>query len=125
MNCWEVLRDLPKFAATAHVFVTVSSSEESAEATDSEKCKADAPKVSRAIFARTGVRRKAKEDAPVQTTRAKKFKRAEEAVRLQKQHVQELNKRNKIILFMNRPEVLTRRWLVIIFCCVSHRCCRC
>ena len=39
----------------------------------------------------------------MQNIRAKKLKLAEHAVRLQEQHVEELNRRNEILLFSNGP----------------------
>lgn len=105
LKCWELVRDLPKFrAGTAGTPVNETGSEEGTGGGLNDRNSASnvTGKPSEDC-ARPDGRRKAKEELAVQNIRAKKLKLAEHAVRLQEQHVEELNRRNEILLFSNGP----------------------
>lgn len=101
LACWEIIRDLPKFLATFCESSPLSSAVESNKTVGGEECE-DGPRAA-SKAARPVRRRNAKEEAAVQSIRAKRLKLAEEAVRLQERHVLELKKRAEILLFMNGP----------------------
>lgn len=96
-KCWEILRDMPKFTAAGQGGATGSTSAESSTTDTGSSAVVKEKKE------RPDGRRKAKDELAAQHARAKKLKIAEQAVRLQQQQVEELSRRNEIILFTNGP----------------------
>lgn len=103
LKAWEVVRDLPKFMAAADGSSAGVESGSGTNASEKSEGETAAEGEEKSVKKRPDGRRKAKQEQADQHVRAKKLKLAEAAVRLQEQQVEEITRRNEILLFTNGP----------------------